>query len=227
MTEGRKTMDILHLDNRIVVCLKPVGVVSTDEPGGLPDRLREELGGGEVCIRTVHRLDQPVGGVMVLARSREAARRLSDQMSGGGFHKEYLAVVHGEMGEDEGRFCDLLCHSKEERKTYITQTPGKDAREARLSYRVLARREGMSLVSVELETGRTHQIRAQFSGHGFPLVGDKKYGAPEAEMEGIALWSHRLEFLHPQTEEPVSVRAFPPARYPWNLFGEFLGETDR
>lgn len=220
-------MDILRLDNRIVVCIKPAGVVSTDEPGGLPDRLREELGGGEVCLRTVHRLDQPVSGVMVLARSREAARRLSAQMEGGGFHKEYLAVVHGEPEEDEGRFCDLLSRSKEERKTYITHTPGKDAREARLSYRVLGRREGLTLVSVALETGRTHQIRAQFSGRGFPLVGDKKYGAPEADMEGIALWSHRLEFLHPQTEEPVAVSALPPARYPWNLFGEILDETDR
>ena len=220
-------MEILHLDNRIVVCIKPAGVVSTDEPGGLPDLLRAQLGGEGACLRTVHRLDQPVGGVMVLARSREAARRLSDQMAGGGFRKEYLAVVHGEIPEDEGRFCDLLCRNREERKTCITHTPGKDAREARLSYRVLGRREGLTLVSVSLETGRTHQIRAQFSGHGYPLAGDRKYGAPEGEAGGVALWSHGLEFTHPQTEERVSVRVLPPEGYPWALFGEILSEKDR
>ena len=218
-------MDILRMDNRILVCVKPVGVLSTDEEGGLPDLLREQLGGEGTCLRTVHRLDRPVGGVMVLARSREAARRLSAQMSGGDFCKEYLAVVHGEP-EEEGRFCDLLCRSKAEHKTDVTHTPGKDAREARLTYRVLGRREGLSLVAVALETGRTHQIRAQFSAHGFPLVGDRKYGAPEAEMEGIALWSRALQFTHPQTEETVHVTADPPAVYPWTLFDGVLGKKD-
>lgn len=211
-------MDILYQDNRIIVCLKPVGVVSVDEPGGLPQLAREALGDHQACIRTVNRLDQVVGGVMVLARSREAARRLSAQVEGRTFRKEYLAVLHGSPTEDGGTLRDLLARSKAERKTYVTHEPGKEAREAVLHYRVLERKEGLTLVAVTLETGRPHQIRAQFSSRGLPLVGDRKYGAPPAEMKGIALWSHTVGFVHPQTEEELTFTAPPPARWPWTVF---------
>ena len=215
-------MDILYQDNRIVVCLKPAGILSTDEPGGLPELLRQELGGPEVCLRTVHRLDRVVGGVMVLARSREAARRLSAQVQNRSFRKIYLAIVHGQL-PDTGTFIDLLRRSKEERKTYLADVPSKDTQEAVLHFRRLGHADGLSLVRIELETGRTHQIRAQFSGHGFPLVGDKKYGAPEQDTEGIALWSSALVFSHPQTEEGMAFMAPPPNTWPWSLFhGEIL-----
>ena len=210
-------MDILYRDNRIVVCIKPAGVLSTDEPGGLPDLLRQELGGPEVCLRTVHRLDRVVGGVMVLARSREAARRLSAQVQNRTFRKVYLAVVHGQL-PDTGTFIDLLRRCKEERKTYLADESSRDTQEAILHFRRLGCADGLSMVRIELETGRTHQIRAQFSGHGFPLVGDKKYGAPEQDMEGIALWSSALAFSHPQTGEEVSFLAPPPNTRPWSLF---------
>lgn len=216
-------MEILHQDNRIVVCVKPAGVVSTDEPGGLPDLLRVQLGGENPCLRTVHRLDQVVGGVMVLARSREAARRLSAQVQSRTFRKVYLAVVHGEV-TDVGTLEDLLIRSKEERKTYLAEEPSKDTREAVLHFRRLGRTDGLSLVRIELETGRTHQIRAQFSGHGFPLVGDRKYGAPEQDMEGIALWSAAVGFEHPQTGEPEAFSALPPRVWPWTLFDKKLEE---
>lgn len=217
-------MDILYLDNRIVVCLKPAGVLSTDEPGGLPDLLRQELGGPETCLRTVHRLDRVVGGVMVLARSREAARRLSTQVQNRTFHKAYLAVVHGQL-PDMGTFVDLLRRSKEERKTYLAEEPSRDTQEAILHFRRLGCADGLSLVHITLETGRTHQIRAQFSGHGFPLVGDRKYGAPEQDMEGIALWSCGLSFAHPQTGEEVSFAAPPPDIWPWSLFSKEINEN--
>ena len=222
-------MELLCLDNRILVCVKPAGVLSTDEPGGRPDLLRAQLGGPEVCLRTVHRLDRVVGGVMVLARSRQAARLLSAQVADHTFRKEYLAVVHGRPEEESGLFRDLLARSKEERKTYVTHTPGKDAREAVLRYRLLDCREGLSLVRVALETGRTHQIRAQFSARGLPLAGDRKYGAPEParEMEGIALWSHALTFLHPQTGQQVSFSAPPPGAFPWSLFDGKFSEISR
>lgn len=213
-------MELLYQDNRILVCLKPYGVVSTDEPGGLPALVRRELGDSRACVRTVHRLDQVVGGVMVLARSREAASRLGLQVQAHTFQKEYLAVVHGQPAQTEGTFRDLLGRSKEERKTYLACEPGKDIQEAVLHYRVLESREGFSLVRVRLETGRTHQIRAQFSGHGLPLVGDKKYGAAAQAMEGIALWSCRLAFDHPQTGARLTFFAPPPARWPWTLFHE-------
>lgn len=215
-------MDILYQDNRIFVCLKPYGVVSTDEPGGMPSLIRQYLGDDKACVRTVHRLDQVVGGVMVFARSKEAARRLGIQVQNHAFAKEYLAVVHGHPEPESGTFHDLLQRSKEERKTHLVSAPGKDVQEAILHYQVLGWKDGVSLVKIRLETGRTHQIRAQFSGHGMPLVGDKKYGAPAREFPGIALWSHAVSFTHPQTGERMQFSALPPHRWPWALFEEEL-----
>ncbi|MGN1030615.1 MAG: RluA family pseudouridine synthase [Butyricicoccaceae bacterium] len=213
-------MEILYQDNRILVCIKPAGILSTDEPGGMPGLLRAQLGDPHACVRTVHRLDRVVGGVMVLARSREAARRLSDDIRSRRFEKEYLAAVHGRPEPECGTFHDLLLRSKPERKTYVVYEPGKDVQNAVLDYRTLSSCEGISLVKIRLKTGRTHQIRAQFSAHGYPLVGDHKYGAPDQGGHAIALWSCRLAFEHPQTEEPVSFTALPPQQYPWTLFPE-------
>lgn len=209
-------MEILYKDNRIVVCLKPYGVQSTDVPGGMPELLRSALGEPDGCVRTVHRLDQVVGGVMVLARSRKAAQILSDAVQGRNFHKSYLAVVHGEPGE--GTMRDLLLRNKQQRKTYVVTEPGKDVQQAVLHYRTLETVQGLSLVQIQLETGRTHQIRAQFSAHGFPLVGDKKYGAEPLREQEIALWSCALSFKHPQSGEVITFSAPPPDTEPWNVF---------
>lgn len=213
-------MDILYQDNRILVCLKPYGVVSTDVAGGLPGLVRQQLGDDKACVRTVHRLDQVVGGVMVLARSKEAARRLGIQVQNREFKKEYLAVLHGHPETSSGTLRDLLWRSKEERKSYIVTETGKDVQEAVLHYQLLAASDCLSLVKIQLETGRTHQIRAQFSGHGMPLVGDKKYGAQEQDMEGISLWSHAISFDHPQSGERLLFSAPPPQRWPWTEFSE-------
>lgn len=215
-------IDILYQDNRILLCLKPPGIVSTDEPGGLPELLRTQT--GTECFRTVHRLDQVVGGVMVLARSREAAKRLSAQVQSRGFGKQYLAIVHGKPAEPQGTLRDLLARDAATHRTYTVTEPGKDVREAVLDYELLAHRNGLSLLRITLHTGRTHQIRAQFSSRGMPLAGDLKYGAPEALIDGIALWSHRLQFLHPQTEEPMDFAANPPMLEPWVLFNDILKE---
>ncbi len=212
-------MKPLYADNRIYVCLKPPGVVSVDQPGGLPELIRRELGDAHACVRTVHRLDQVVGGVMVLARSKRAAQLLSEQVQQRRFGKEYLAVVHGRPSPAAGTMRDLLTRDRAERRTLVTKTPGKDAREAVLDYETLETAEGLSLVKITLHTGRTHQIRAQFSARGLPLAGDRKYGAPAQEqMEGIALWSHSLTFFHPQTGEEQTFSAPPPDQWPWNLF---------
>ena len=215
-------MDVLYQDNRIFVCLKPFGILSTDEKGGLPELIRQELGDDQACVRTVHRLDQVVGGVMVLARSRESARRLGMQVQSRSFKKEYLAVVHGQPEQPSGTLQDLLLRSNEQRRTYIVTESSKESQMAILHYTVLGCKDGLSLVKIQLETGRTHQIRAQFSGHGHPLVGDKKYGAPPHDMDGIALWSHSIQFIHPQTEQSLSFRAAPPAQWPWSIFTEHL-----
>ena len=209
-------MELLYVDEKIVVCIKPAGIPSTDEPGGLPELVRQALGDPKATVKTVHRLDQVVSGVMVLARTARAASDLSEQIQNHQFEKEYLAAIHGCPAEDKGTFRDLLARNKAEKKTYIVTEPGKDAQEAVLDYRVLAKTDELSKVRIWLHTGRTHQIRAQFSGRGFPLVGDKKYGL--GEECNIALWSCRVAFHHPKTGEFMEFQKEPPAVYPWSEF---------
>lgn len=207
-------MELLYCDDAIVVAVKPARVLSTDEPGGMPELVREALGDLDADVRTVHRLDRVVSGLMVLARSPEAASELSRQIREQCFEKEYLAVVHGHPQEPSGRFRDLLLRNKQERKTYIVTHLEKGVQEAILTYQVQAANENLSRVRIQLETGRTHQIRAQFSGRGMPLVGDRKYSLLEDECE-IALWSYRLAFQHPVSGKPMEFTLEPPAVYPW------------
>ena len=208
-------MDIIYQDRDIVVCVKPPRVLSTDEPGGVPDLVRQALGDPNANVRTVHRLDRTVSGLMVLARRSKAASELSRQIREGIFHKEYLAVVHGVPNPETGTMGDLLLRDKAQRKTYVVTEPGKDAQEAILHYQTLNRTGDMSRVRIQLETGRTHQIRCQFSSRGLPLVGDRKYSTIPDECE-IALWSYRLAFLHPYRQEPMEFILEPPEDYPWS-----------
>ena len=209
-------MDIVYLDKDIVVCIKPARVLSTDEPGGLPELVRQELGNEKADVRTVHRLDRVVSGLMVLARSAAAASELSRQIREQEFEKEYLAVVHGIPEEDNGTLRDLLLRNKPERKTYVVAEPGKGVQEAILDYWTLKKSADMSRVRICLRTGRTHQIRAQFSSRGLPLVGDRKYSLLEDECE-IALWSWRLAFTHPTTGKQMEFEKEPPGDYPWTV----------
>lgn len=210
-------MEVLYLDEDILVCIKPPRVLSTDEPGGVPELARQELGQPQADMRTVHRLDRVVSGVMVLARSAQAASELSRQIREGSFQKEYMAVIHGSPAQDQGQLRDLLYRDKARRMTMVAQEPGKGIQEALLDYQVLGRREGLSLVKIRLHTGRTHQIRVQFASRGMPLVGERKYSTLEDECQ-IALWSHALGFVHPTTGKPMSIRKQPSREYPWELF---------
>ena len=209
-------MELIYADADILVCIKPPRVLSTDEPGGIPDLAREELGDPGADIRTVHRLDRVVSGLMVLALNAAAASELSRQIRDGEFGKEYLAVVHGVPDEPRGTYRDLLLRNKMERKTYVVQERAKGVQEAILNYRVLSSRDGLSRVEIDLVTGRTHQIRAQFSGRGMPLAGDRKYSVNEDDCE-IALWSHMLSFRHPGTGEHMKFIQEPPEVYPWTV----------
>ena len=158
---------------------------------------------------------------MVLARSVKAASLLSAQVRDRRFQKEYLAVVRGQPLQ-RGTLRDLLARDPRRRITYVTEQPGKDVRAAELFYEVLDRKDGLSLVRIELHTGRTHQIRVQFSSRGWPLVGDRKYGPdPDADCP-IALWSWRLRFTHPETDEPMDFAHLPPDTAPWKLFQKAL-----
>ena len=209
-------LTMLYLDDHIAVCVKPPRVLSTDEPGGMPDLVRQTLGDPRADVRTVHRLDRVVGGVMVLARNAAAASELSRQIREGSFEKRYLAVIHGRPEQDAGFLRDLLGRDKARKMTFVAEGPGKGIQEAVLSYRVLNKAGDLSRVEVTLLTGRTHQIRVQFASRGMPLVGERKYSTLDDPCE-IALWSCFLRFHHPVTGEELTFTRLPPEEYPWTV----------
>lgn len=208
-------MELIYVDEDILVCLKPARVLSTDEPGGVPDLAREALGDPKADVRTVHRLDRVVSGLMVLARNGKAASELSRQIRDNEFDKEYMAVVHGMPDTRTGTLRDLLGRDKARRMTFVASEPAKGVQEAVLDYSLLNTAENMSRVRIRLHTGRTHQIRVQFASRNLPLVGERKYSELDDPCE-IALWSYRLAFTHPRTGERMEFSHQPPEVYPWN-----------
>lgn len=207
--------EILYADAAVAVVVKPAGVLSQgDAENAMPALLQKQLGG---TIFPVHRLDQPTGGVMVYARTQDAAAKLSAQMQSEAFGKEYLAVLDGTPEPTEGELHDLLFFDRQKGKSYAARRKRAGVKDARLAYRVLAQAEGLTLVRVRLFTGRTHQIRVQFSSRGWPLTGDGKYGSRNNRC-APALWSAELHFAHPVTGETLIFRSQPPEAYPWALF---------
>ena len=215
-------LNVLYCDEAVLVCEKPTGCLSEPGPGrNLPQLAELWLWerGETGPLHTVHRLDKPVGGLTVLARTRAAAASLIGQIAAGTVEKEYLAVLRGVPAEPEAVLEDLLFHDSRTNKTFVVSRPRKGVREAKLSYRVLARAgteaAPLTLVRVRLYTGRTHQIRAQFSHRGLPLLGDVRYGS-RAE-HGPALFSCFLSFDHPATGKRMVFEAKPRGT-PWDLF---------
>lgn len=180
-------MELLYVDPAFVVCVKPVGMDAEKE---VPEALKARFGGE---IFTVHRLDKNVGGVMVYARTRQAAAALSRAVQEGTMVKEYVAMVHGAPPE-EGDWEDLLWKDSTKNKVFVVKRERKGVKKARLEYRRLTEGE-LSLVRVRLHTGRSHQIRVQFASRGFPLVGDHKYGSRD-EATAPMLFSCRITFPH-------------------------------
>ncbi len=191
---------LLYSDNEIAVCLKPVGM---DSESDLPKALKEQLGGETF---TLHRLDKNVGGVMVYARTKRAAADLSRAIQDGTMIKEYRAVVHGNPPE-EGDWTDLLFKDSSKNKVFVVQRERKGVKKARLEFkRIETYSDSTSLVHIRLYTGRTHQIRVQFASRGFPLVGDRKYGAKD-DVKAPKLFSCRLTF--PYKGREVSFEEIP------------------
>ncbi len=199
-------IDILYKDNSIIVCVKQPGELSQAGNGGEKSLLTalEEAHGAPVY--PVHRLDRETGGIMVYARTKEAAARLSDAIAHHKLEKEYVCIVRGAPEEDFGTYRDLLLHDKQRNKTFVVNRMRGGVKEAVLDYRVLACRSDTTLIRVHLQTGRTHQIRVQFSSRKMPLVGDGKYGGGKGEL---ALWSCHLSFPHPVSGEILSFDRLP------------------
>lgn len=180
-------MEILYSDKHIAVCVKPVGLDSEHE---VPEALKEALGGE---IFPIHRLDKNVGGVMVYARTKQAAASLSKAVQEGTMVKEYVALVHGTPPES-GDWTDLLFKDSTKNKVFVVKKERRGVKKARLEF-VRLREGESSLVRIRLHTGRSHQIRVQFSSRGFPLVGDHKYGARDNSPAPM-LFSCKLTFPH-------------------------------
>lgn len=221
--DALQKINLIYEDNHLLVVEKPVNMpVCEDESRDLDllnvlkNYIKEKYNKpGNVYLGLVHRLDRPVGGVMVFAKTSKAASRLSKQVAEHLLEKTYLAVVCGKT-LDSGKFFDYLVKDKKKNQSYVTdKSKGK---EARLSYKRLGYKDGFSLVEVHLETGRSHQIRVQFSSRGFPLVGDAKYNKNHDGKTSVALFAKRLSFYHPVTKEKLSFELDIPNRYPFNLF---------
>lgn len=218
-------MKVIYEDNEILVLEKPVGVPSEDTKNGekgILTKINEENYAGQIHL--LHRLDRNVGGVMVFAKTKKSAAELSKQIQGNAFKKTYLAVVDGVVAEKQGVYKDLLFKDSAKNRSYVVKRMRKGVKEASLEYSVLGEMQGKSLVKITLHTGRTHQIRVQFSSRKTPLSGDKKYGSKENKCD-VALFSNSIKLVHPATGESVSFTAFPRKEdYPWNLFGADLYE---
>ena len=211
-------IEILHIDNDIMVCIKPAGLLSEGEgPESLPTLLAEQCGGQ---VYPVHRLDRGAAGLMVFARNSKAAAGLSRAVQEKQLKKEYFALISGVPAEQEGEMTDFLFKDSRKGKVFAVKRPRKGVREARLTYRVLWSRAGddpAALVRVVLDTGRTHQIRVQFSSRGMPLWGDGKYGS---RVKGeLALFSCALGFPHPKTGKMMEFEA-KPAGEVWRTVNE-------
>ena len=191
-------MEILYSDNQIIALVKPVGLDSEKE---LPDALKAELGGE---IFPIHRLDKNVGGVMVFARTKQAAAALSKAVQEGAMVKEYVAMVHGTPPEN-GDWEDLLWKDSSKNKVFVVKRERRGVKKARLEFQRLTVNEE-SLVRIRLHTGRSHQIRVQFSSRGFPLVGDHKYGSRD-EKSAPMLFSCKITF--PWKDQPKVFEALP------------------
>ena len=207
-------INILYEDNHLLVVEKKVGVLSQSDGSDTPDMLtllkkyiKDKYNKpGNVYLGLVHRLDKEVGGVMVFAKTSKAARRLSEQIRNREFKKTYLAICKGKI-DSNGEFCDYL--KRDEYRSFVTNS--KEGKEAKLNYEVISSKNSETLVKINLQTGRHHQIRVQFSYHKHPLLGDSKYGVKGKYP--LALFAYKLEFTHPTTKEKLSFKLLPSEGY--------------
>ena len=219
-------LKILYEDNHIIVVVKEPGIPSQADKTKDPDMLtiikkylKEKYNKpGNVYLGLVHRLDRSVGGVMVFARTSKAASRLSEQVREKQVRKNYIAVVKGKFEKPKGIMQDYLVKDSKKNKSFVTNKDDKNAKFSELEYEVIKydERTNMSLVKIDLKTGRHHQIRVQFSSRGHSLCGDTKYGTRSRSRQ-LALWAYKLRFYHPTTKEKLEFKYLPETNGVWNI----------
>ena len=229
---GRKIGDevminVIYEDNHIIVVEKPVNVPSQADSTGAKDMLtlvkeyikEKYQKPGNVYVGLVHRLDRPVGGIMVFAKTSKAASRLSESIRSKDFQKTYLAVVNGTFnGENISGLEDYLYKDEALNVSKVVSKEKHGAKLAKLTYEVLDEQENLSLVKINLETGRHHQIRVQFANANHSLYGDQKYGIGPKGVQ-IALWAYRIVFKHPVKEQMMEFECNP---RPVGVWGKFI-----
>lgn len=229
MEDGKNSMKytdlhVLYEDNHLIVVEKPVNIPVMEDSSQDQDLLsviKEYLKvkynkPGNVYVGLVHRLDRPVGGVMVFAKTSKAASRLSDQVRTNTIQKTYRAIVCGHPKKQD-TFKDYMVKNSKTNTSYVTNKDQKDAKYAELSYHVISTHEELTQVEIQLKTGRSHQIRVQFSSRGYPLWGDQRYNKNAKVGQKIALFAYQLQFQHPTTKEELTFTLQTPQEYPWNL----------
>ncbi len=213
-------LKIIYEDNDILVIVKPVGILSENSPKGekgIISYFETELNKN---IFLLHRLDKDVGGVMVFAKNKKAASALSTDIANRNLQKYYLCITEGIPENRSGIYEDLLFKDSKKNKSFVVKRERKGVRKASLEYEVLKKLENKALIRVLLHTGRTHQIRVQFSSRKTPLCGDKKYGGRDEKFDKIALYSHKISLTHPTTKETMIFESEPDFNtYPWSIFG--------
>lgn len=220
-------MNILFEDAYILAAVKPQGMPSQADKTGDPDLLSELEAYANQPLGLLHRLDRPVGGVMLFAKEKKAEAILSKDLQENRLNKKYLTVLCGKLPAETGTLEDFLLKNARTNLSEVVSKDRKGAKKAILHYKKLAEKETdmgiLSLVEIKLETGRHHQIRVQTSHGGFPIWGDKKYHKtfPKRGKTDIALWSYKLEGVHPKTKESFSFVA-KPEKEPFSLFVEEL-----
>ena len=221
-------LNVVYADNHIIVVVKPQNVPTQEDESKDKDLLTmvkeyikvKENKPGNVYVGLVHRLDRPTGGIMVFAKTSKSASRLTQEMHTGDFKKRYLAVVVGKPREKRAKLVNYLLKNARTNTVQVVPELTTNAKRAELDYVVLDDNEKVSLVEVNLATGRSHQIRVQLKNIGCPIYGDVKYGGDKlAKGHNLALWAYELKFVHPTTKENMTFKCYPPEDItPWNVF---------
>jgi 23S rRNA pseudouridine1911/1915/1917 synthase len=219
--------EILYEDNHLIAVYKKSSDLAQGDKTGdtsLDTEVKKYIARkydkkGDVFLGVVHRLDRPVSGVLLYARTSKALERLNEMFRKGEVRKTYLAIVKERPPEDEATISHFLKKNELQNKTYVYDTEVKGSKLASLTYRLKGRSEKYYLLEIELHTGRHHQIRAQLAKIGCPIKGDLKYGFQRSNEDGgISLFARRLEFIHPVKKEPVTITGHFPEGDIWSAF---------